>query len=193
MRVFMGIISRLLLLLYVLAVMAVLVVSAGVCLHFIPTQVWQDNLSLIISRQETLIVIAVMLLASLCLLSMSLSSSKKATIVNLSGDVELQKGTFKEVSVSIPAIISVVERAALSVAGVRQVEAKVQNKGGNAPVNVQLSIILSQNYSAPEVSAEIKTAVNKALQVALEISDVPVDMKVSEITHAVIERERRVV
>jgi uncharacterized alkaline shock family protein YloU len=173
--------------------MAVLVVSAGVCLHFIPTQVWQDNLSLIISRQETLIVIAVMLLASLCLLSMSLSSSKKATIVNLSGDVELQKGTFKEVSVSIPAIISVVERAALSVAGVRQVEAKVQNKGGNAPVNVQLSIILSQNYSAPEVSAEIKTAVNKALQVALEISDVPVDMKVSEITHAVIERERRVV
>jgi uncharacterized alkaline shock family protein YloU len=192
-RVFMGIISRLLLLLYVLAVMAVLVVSAGVCLHFIPTQVWQDNLSLIISRQETLIVIAVMLLASLCLLSMSLSSSKKATIVNLSGDVELQKGTFKEVSVSIPAIISVVERAALSVAGVRQVEAKVQNKGGNAPVNVQLSIILSQNYSAPEVSAEIKTAVNKALQVALEISDVPVDMKVSEITHAVIERERRVV
>jgi uncharacterized alkaline shock family protein YloU len=192
-RVFMGIISRLLLLLYVLAVIAVLVVCSGFCLHFIPTQVWQDNLSLIISRQETLIVIAVMLLASLCLLSMSLSSSKKATIVNLSGDVELQKGTFKEVSVSIPAIISVVERAALSVAGVRQVEAKVQNKGGNAPVNVQLSIILSQNYSAPEVSAEIKTAVNKALQVALEISDVPVDMKVSEITHAVIERERRVV
>ena len=189
----MGIISRLLLLLYVLAVMAALAVSAGVCLHFIPTQVWQDYLNLILSKQETLIVIAVMFLASLCLLSMSLSSSKKATVVNLSGDVELEKGTQKEVSVTIPAIVSVVERAALSVAGVRQVEAKVQNQGGNIPVKVQLSIVLSQSYSAPEVSAEIKTAVNKALQVVLEISDVPVEMKVSEITHAVIERERRVV
>ena len=133
----MGIISRLLLLLYVLAVMAALVVSAGVCLHLFPTQVWQDELNLIISRQETLFVIAIMFLASLCLLSAALSSSKKATaVVNLSGDVELQKGTSKEVSVTIPAIVSVVERAALSVVGVRQVEAKVNNQSGNIPVNV---------------------------------------------------------
>ena len=188
----MGIISRLLLLLYVLAVMAALVVSAGVCLHFIPAQIWQDNLNFIISSQETLIVIAVMFVASLCLLSMSLSS-KKASVVNLSGDVELEKGTQKEVAVTIPAIVSVVERAALSVVGVRQVEAKVTNQGGAAPVNVQLSIILSQNYSAPEVSAEVKAAVNKALGVTLQISDVPVDIRVTEVTHAVIERERRVV
>ena len=111
----------------------------------------------------------------------------------MSGDVELEKGTQKEVSVTIPAIVSVVERAALSVAGVRQVEANVQNQGGNIPVKVQLSIILSQNYSAPEISAEVKKAVNEALQVVLEISDVPVEIKVSEITHAVIERERRVI
>lgn len=190
----MGLISRLLLLLYVLAVMAALVVSAGVCLHLFPAQVWQDNLNLIISRQETLIVIAVMFLASLCLLSMALSSSKKVTeVVNLSGDVELQKATPKEVAVTIPAIVSVVERAALSVVGVRQVEAKVTNKGGDIPVSVSLSIVLSQSYSAPEISAEVKTAVNKALQIVLEISDVPVDVKVNEITHAVIERERRVV
>ena len=189
----MGIISRLLLLLYVLAVMAALVVSAGVCLHLFPAQVWQNELNWILSRQETLIVIAIMFLASLCLLSMSLSSSKKATVVNLSGDVELEKGTQKEVAVTIPAIVSVVERAALNVAGVRQVEAQVSNQGGNIPVKVQLSMILSQSYSAPEVSAEVKTAVNQALQVSLEISDVPVEIKVTEITHAVIERERRVV
>ena len=190
----MGIISRLLLLLYVLAVIAALIVSAGVCLHFISAQVWQNELNWLISSQETLIVIAVMFLASLCLLSAALSSNKKAAaVVNLSGDVELEKGTQKEVSVTIPAIVSVVERAALSVAGVRQVEANVQNQGGNIPVKVQLSIILSQNYSAPEISAEVKKAVNEALQVVLEISDVPVEIKVSEITHAVIERERRVI
>ena len=189
----MGLISRLLLLLYVLAVMAALVISAGVCLHFIPTQVWQNELNWILSRQETLMVIAVMILASFCLLSIALSSTKKATVVNLSGDVELQKETAKEVAVTIPAIVSVVERAALGVVGVRQVEAKVSNQGGNTPVKVQLSMVLSQSYSAPEVSAEVKAAINKALEIALEISNVPVDIKVTEITHAVIERERRVV
>lgn len=187
----MGIISRLLLLLYVLAVMAALVVGAGVCLHFISTQVWQAYLNWIISSQETLIVIAVMFLASLCLLSMALSSKKGS--VNVKGDVELQKGTFNEVKVAVPAIVSVVERAALSVQGVRQVEAKVQNKGGATPVNVQIEIILSQGYSAPEVSSLVKESVNKALETALQISDVPVEVKVTEVTHAVIEREKRVV
>ena len=187
----MGIISRLLLLLYVLAVMAALVISAGVCLHFIPTQVWQSYLNWIISTRETIIVIGVMLLASLCLLVMTLSSKKGA--VNMKGDVELQKGTLNEVKVAVPAIVSVVERAALSVQGVRQVEAKVQNKGGQNPLNVQVSMILSQSYSAPEVSALVKMEINKALQTALQIPEVPVDVKVTEVTHAVVEREKRVV
>lgn len=188
----MGIISRLLLLLYVLAVMAALVVSAGVFLHFIPTQVWQAYLNWFLTRQETLIVIGVMFLASLCLLSISLSR-KKSSVVNLSGDVELQKGTVKEVAVAIPAIISVVERATLTVNGVRQVEAKVQNKGGDNPVRVMLDIVLSQGYSAPQISAEVKDSVNKALETALQVTDVPVEVKVTEVTHAVIEREKRVI
>jgi uncharacterized alkaline shock family protein YloU len=187
----MGIISRLLLLLYVLAVMAALVVGAGVCLHFIPTQVWQSYLNWIISTRETIIVIAVMFLASLCLLFMTLSSKKRA--VSVKGDVELQKGTFNEVKIAVPAIVSVVERAALSVQGVRQVDAKVQNQGGENPVNVQISIVLGQNYSAPEVSALVKSEIQKALQTALQISNVPIDVKVTEVTHAVVEREKRVV
>ena len=188
----MGILSRLLLLLYVLAVMAALVVSAGVCLHFIPAQTWQNQLNWLLARQETLIVLAVMLVASLCLLSMALAS-KKATVVNLSGDVELQKGTQNEVKITVPAITSVVERAALNVVGVRQVEAKVTNKGGNVPVNVRLEIVLSQSYSAPDISAQVKNSVNAALKTLMQISDVPVDIKVVEVTHAVIEREKRVV
>lgn len=187
----MGIISRLLLLLYVLAVMAALVISAGVCLHFIPTQVWQSYLNWIISTKETIFVIAIMFLASLCLLIMTLSSRKGT--VNVKGDVELQKGTFSEVKVAVPAIISVVERAALSVQGVRQVEAKVQNTGGETPISVQISMILGQSYSAPDVSYMVKTEINKALQTALQISEVPVDVKVTEVTHAVVEREKRVV
>lgn len=189
----MGILGRLLLLLYVLTVMAALVVSAGVCLHFIPVQTWQNELNWIIGRQETLAVLAVMFLASLCLLSIALASSKKATVVNLSGDVELQKGSAREVRVTVPALVGVVERAALNVVGVRQVEAQVANRGGESPVKVQLNIVLSQGYAAPEVSEQVKLAVNAALKTVLQTPDAPVEVKVVEVTHAVIEREKRVV
>lgn len=190
----MGILGRLLLLLYVLAVMAALVVSAGVCLHLIPVQTWQNELNWIIGRQETLAVLAVMFLASLCLLSMALSSKRKAAeIVNVSGDIELEKGNDGEVKVTVPALVSVVERAALNVIGVRRVAANVEKQGGEVPVKAQLEIVLSQNFAAPEVSAQVKDAVNAALKTVLQIPDAPVDVKVVEITHAVIEREKRVV
>lgn len=187
----MGIVSRLLLLLYVLAVIAVLVVSAGVCLHFIPTQVWQAYLNWIISREETVMVIAVMFAVSLILLAAALSSKKDA--VNIKGDVELQKGTFNAVKITIPAIVSVVERATLSVQGVRQVEAKVMNQGGKNPVSVKVSVVLNQGYSAPEISAHVKEAVINSLQKALQISDAPVEVRITEVNHAVAEREKRVV
>ena len=189
----MGILGRLLLLLYVLAVMAALIVSAGVCLHFISAQTWQNELNWIIGRQETLVVLAVMFLASLCLLSIALASNKKAAVVNISGDIELEKGNESEVKVTVPALVGVVERAALNVVGVRQVSANVAKQGGEVPVNVKLEIVLSQNYAAPVVSAQVKEAVNAALKTVLQTPDAPVEVKVVEVTHAVIEREKRVV
>ncbi len=187
----MGIISRLLLLLYILAVMAALVVGAGVCLHFIPARVWQNELQWLINQQETLAVLAVMLLASFCLLSVALSSGKKSDI--LSGDVELQKGQDGEVKVTIPAIVGVVERAALLVAGVREVKANVYKVSGEVPLKVKMNIMLGQGYAAPVVSSKVNAAVNAALMAALQVSGVPVEVKVTEVTHAVVERERRVV
>ena len=191
----MGIISRLLLLLYVLAVMAALVVSAGVFLHFIPTQVWQAYLNWFLTRQETLIVIGVMFLASLCLLSTVFSSDKKKREENFlsSDDIELQSGQSGEVRITVEAIKNVVEQAAVTVQGVRQVSAEVFNQQGEIPVKVDLEIVLGQGYSAPKVSEEINSAVNKALQSATEISNIPVRIKVTEVTHAVLEREKRVV
>lgn len=188
----MGIISRLLLLLYVLAVIAALVAGAGVCLHLIPAQVWQNELRWIISRQETLIVLAVMLLASFCLISVALSTRKSNKLLS-SGDVELHRGESSEVHITIPATVSVVERAALSVIGVREANAKVYKQDSKVPIRIQLSIVLSQNYSAPDVSAEVRAAVNSALKITLQIAEVPIEIKVTEVTHAVIERERRVV
>lgn len=190
----MGIISRLLLFLYVIVVMAVLVCCAAVCLQIFPADFWRGELEKIIVRQETLAVIAVMFLASLCLLSAVFSSNKKSHGEILSGDdVELQSGTQSEVRITVGAIQSVVERAALTVQGVREVTAEVFKSAGEIPVKVSLEIVLGQGYAAPEVSAEINSAVNDALKSALQVSNVPVKTKVTEVTHAIGERERRVV
>lgn len=188
----MGIISRLLLLLYVLAVMSALAVSVGVCLHFVPSQVWQDALKEIISRQETLAVIGAMFVASFCLLCVVFSGKKKS-VERDSGDVELQKGTAGEVLITVEAITTVIERAALTVNGVREVHVDVEKIAGDVPIKIKMAVVLSQGYSAPQVSAKISSAVNSALMTALEISGVSSEVKITEVTHAIVERERRVV
>ena len=187
----MGILSRLLLFLYVLAVIAALVAVAGVCLNLIPARIWQDYLNVILKSQETLAVLGIMAVASLCLLSVVFSGKKSANII--SSDVELQKNETGEVKITLEAIVGVVERAALTVSGVREVAASVSRQTGNVPLKIHLDLVLSQGYTAQKVSEQVNRSVNDALNVATQITAVPIEIKVTEVTHAIIERERRVV
>ena len=187
----MGIIRRLILLFYVLIIMAALVVCAGVCLNLIPTSVWQNELNFIISREETLGALAVMILASLILLKGVFSRSKGLSAA--SGDVHLEIGKPGEVKITVPAIVGVVERAAITVNGVREVDASVYRQDGQTPIKVRLTITLGQGFSAPRVSEAVIGAVGDALSTALELTNVPIEVKVNEVTHAIIEREKRVV
>lgn len=189
----MGIIRRLILLFYVPAVLAVLVVCAGVCLNFIPTQLWQDQLNFIIARQETLAVLAVMTLASLILLTGVFARSGSKGISATSGDIHLEAGRAGDVKVTVPAIVEVVERAATTVSGVRQATATVYQQSGDMPIKIRLVIVLGQGFSAPRVSEATVAAIGDALSTALELQNVPVEVKVTEITHAITERENRVV
>lgn len=189
----MGIISRLLLVMYVLAVTAVLVAAGGASLQIIPENFGQNELDAIIYRQETLAVIVVMLLAGFCLIHSALSGGKKVEEILSGEDVELRSGTAEQVKVTILAITSVVERAALTVPGVREVKADVAKKVGEVPIKIKLDIVLSQGYAAPEVSAKINAAVSGALKETLQIGGVEAEIRVTEVTHAITERERRVV
>lgn len=189
----MGIIRRLILLFYVLAVLAALIICAGVCLKFIPLDVWQRELKYIIARQETLAVLAGMAVASLILLTGIFSRRSDKGMSLMSSDVPLEVGKPGEVKVTIPAIVSVVERAAITVSGVRAAKASVYRQDGQMPIKIQLVIILGQDFSAPRVSEAVVATINDALSTALELRDVPVEVKVNEITHAIIERDKRVV
>ena len=189
----MGIIRRLILLFYVLAVLAALVICAGVYLNLIPANVWQQELNYILAQDETLAVIAVMAIASVILFTGVFARRSSGGMSLASGDVHLEKGKPGEVKVTVPAIVSVVERAAITVSGVREAEATVYQQSGNMPIKIRLTITLGQGFSAPKVSETTVAAIDDALLTALELPDVPVEVKVNEVTHAIIDRERRVV
>ena len=189
----MGIIRRLILLFYVLIILAALVVCAGVCLHFIPTHLWQNELKFIIAREETLAILAGMAVASLILLTGVFARSGGKGLSVASGDVHLEKGKSGDVKVTVPAIVEVVERAAITVSGVRQATATVYRQSGEMPIKIQLVIVLGQGFSAPRVSEAAVAAIDDALRTALELQSVPVEVKVTEITHAITERDKRVV
>ena len=188
----MGIIRRLILLFYATAVLAATAVCAGVCLQIIPTDVWQNELHTLIARRETLAVLAVLAAASLILLTGVFTRSNKGLSI-ASSDVHLEVGKPGEVKVTVPAIISVVERAAVTVSGVREAQASVYKQDGAMPIKVRLTIALGQGYSAPRVSEAAVAAIDDALKTALELPNVPVEVKVNEVTHAIVERERRVI
>ena len=189
----MGIFRRLILLFYVPIVLAALVICAGVCLQLIPADVWQSELKFIIAREETLAVLAAMAVASLILLTGVFARSGNPGLSAASGDIHLEKGKSGDVKVTVPAIIGVVERAAITINGVRDVEATLHRQEGAMPIKIQLTITLGQGFSAPRVSEAAVAAINDALSTALELANVPVEIKVHEVTHAITEREKRVV
>lgn len=189
----MGIIRRLILLFYVPIVLATLIICAGVCLNFIPENVWQDELKNITAREETLAVLAVMAAASLILLTGVFARNGSKGISAATGDIYLEQGKAGEVQVSVPAIVDVVERTAITVDGVRDANATVYKQEGDMPIKIRLVIILGQGFSAPQVSEAAVSAIDEALRTALELERVPVEVKVSEITHAIRERDKRVV
>ena len=61
------------------------------------------------------------------------------------------------------------------------------------PIKVRLTITLGQGFSAPRVSEATVAAIHEALLTALQLENVPVEVKVNEVTHAIIERDKRVV
>ncbi|MBQ9478321.1 MAG: alkaline shock response membrane anchor protein AmaP [Selenomonadaceae bacterium] len=189
----MGIISRFLLLLYSLAVGAVIVIVGAACLGVMPENYWQPSLKFILAQPETLAVLAVMLLLSLFFLTRVFASNSKTVESVARDEIILQQGQVGEVKVSIDAIQRITERAALTVNGVRESSAVILKGGKGSPITVKLDIVLGQGFAAPTVSENAINAIDKAILVALQLPEVPVEVKVKDITNAVIERRQRVV
>ena len=185
----MNVLSRFFLLLYVLVVGTSVAAFAGVCLKLIPKKLWQGYLNYILVQPETIVVLAVMLFLSFHFLIFCFTKKEQVA----AGEIILRAGEPGEVKVSVEAIKRVIERATLSVSGVRDVKITLLKKKGEMPIAVRLVIVMGQGHTAPVVSEAVVNAVDKAIFTALQIGDVPVDVKIKDINNAVVERKKRVV
>lgn len=191
----MGIISRILLLLYTLIVGATVVIVAGACLDIMPANYWQPSLKFILIQPETLIVLVVMLVLSLFFMAKVFASAQSSVDNHLvlENEIVLQQGQSGEVRVAVDAVEHIAARAALAVIGVREAQASVVKSSLTDQIIVKLNIVLGQGYSAPVVSENIVESIDTALMVALQIPNVPVEVTVTDITNAVADRRQRVV
>ena len=117
----------------------------------------------------------------------------KGTFSNAHGSVEfeLKKTDFGRIFCETSLIERLAERSAKKVKGVHDVSVIADKPMSNvAPLKVRYTVILKQNFSANDVSAEISDALKKILSDMFEIVDVTIDIRVTGVEQ--VELKRRV-
>ena len=183
----MGILNRLLLLPYVLFVMVLVIAVLVISLRIVPESVWLNELRYALSRQELLAVCVVVFLISLKLFFAVFA--RTAASSRTDGEFMVVDTPVGAVQVALPAVRGVVERVALSMQGVRTATAAISVQDAPkdtaaTPMQVELKITLAEHTSLNAVSEELTARVRQELHDVLGISDVPVELRVTEITNA---------
>ena len=161
----MGILNRLFLLPYALFTMALSIAVAAVALRIIPEGVWLNELRYALSRQELLAVCAIAFLVSLKLFF--------AVFSRTSNPSSRTHGEFMVIDTPAGAV----QVAVVSVHDMRKDSAA-------APMQVELKITLADRTNLNAITEELTQNVRRNLQDVLGISDIPVIIRVAEISNA---------
>ena len=183
----MGILNRLLLLPYTLVTMALSVAVVAVALRIVPEGIWLNELRYALSRQELLAACGVFFLVSLKLFFAVFSRTSHSARTH--GEFMVVDTRAGAVQVALPAVRGIVERVALSMQGVRTATAVISvhdapKDSAGTPMQVELKITLADQTSLNAVSEELTEKVRHELHDVLGIADVPVALRVTEITNA---------
>ena len=109
-----------------------------------------------------------------------------------SGEFFLVKNEFGTIEISAAAVKVMIERSANTIGGVREATATVEKVEGKIPIKVGVTLVINQGYALPDMSRETVKRINDDLKSMLQISyDVPIGIKVTEVTRAAEERRRR--
>ena len=183
----MGIINRLLLLPYALFTMALSVAVVAVALRIVPESIWLNEVHYALSRQELLGVCAVLFLVSLKFFFAVFARTSKSNRTH--GEFMVINTPTGAVQVALSAVRGIVERVALSMQGVRTATATISVQDApkdsvTTPMQTELRITLADHTSLNAVSETLMRNIQENLHDILGISDVPVKIRVTEISNA---------
>ncbi len=113
-----------------------------------------------------------------------------STSPRASGEFILRENDFGIVHVDASIIQRLVERT--RVEGVHEIKNIVIDVPTiTAPLQIKLSLIIGQNYSAPIIGAKLRDAVKDELKNSLNITDAKFDIRVTQINQKAPEKKKR--
>ncbi len=192
----MGFISRFVLFWYALAIAVASICVASLCLGVMPHSFVLEQTAFWLARWETVAGAAVVLFLSIYLLGCVFHREAKPEKKTEAVIVRSETG---EVSVSVKAVSSMVEKIVANIYGVESVQAgvvsdtpKADGKGKASPLILRLQVGVSEDRNVAAVSDAIRTAVSEHMAKTLGFEDCPIDISVSEIASESTARKPRV-
>ncbi len=188
----MGFINRILLFFYTLCFGAV---SLGVILlvfNIVPERVLLNEYQYAVTQWQTGAIAGVVFLISIHLLFCAFST--KGNKETTSGEIILVHGEAGDVSVSLNAVKSMVERISSNVRGVRETKVKTllehdKDKGDLLKLDIRIQV--GQERSIAAISDDIRTQAGKYLTEIACITNFDVAVSVLEIVSGVVVKKRR--
>lgn len=163
----MGIIDRIILLIYTLLLIILSVGVVLISLRLIPLEFAQMAADAMYGQWEAALVAGVFLLVSIRLLLASFRSNAPHT-----KEAIVHHTDMGDVQITLDAVKNLVEKTARHTRGVRDVKVYVRHY--QEGLKVQLRIVVSPECSVPEVSAEIQQRVHEYIKntVGIALSDI---------------------
>ena len=191
----MGIINRFLMFVYTLAIALLAIGVIAICAGFVPPVILENEIKFIISRWETIAGAVVVFIWSVHLLGCSISSSSSSA--KSESEAIVLHGANGDVRVAVPAVSSLIEKAAMSVSGVEEAKAKIRATRANgangtsetSDVAISLKVALGVDRNVAVVSDEIRSAVAHGINDVLGLEKFTLEIDVPQI--AKIEEAKR--
>lgn len=175
----MGYVNRFLLFLYALAIALASLGLAALCLHLLPQTMIENELAFLLSRWETLAGAAAAFLWSVHLMGCSISSDKTPSET----EAVVLKGAGGEVRVAVAAVRDMVEKSALTIAGVLNAQARVsaRRRGEDSAVEIALRVAVAERENVAALSDALRAEVRQRVTGTLGINEFALDVAVTEL------------
>jgi uncharacterized alkaline shock family protein YloU len=152
---------------------------------------WLNEVRFAIARPDVLAVLAIILLLSLYMLKVSLSTTKGEPKWRVPTELLLVDGENGKVRVSAEAVQGLAERAATAIKGVREANVRIKPmKAGDTSVSLSVSVVLTHGISVPDVGERVSEEIRRDMSDSLSLSDTKVEVSVTDISNAPVDRKR---